>query len=52
MRLDLALSTTDPAVAQEQKASGWNVYQVIVPVYTLDEIFEEYVRTPIHFLQD
>lgn len=48
---ETGLSTLDPSVAEMEGAAGWPVIEKKVATQTLNEIFEQYVTGPIHFLK-
>lgn len=48
---ETGLSTLVPEVATLQKEKGWEVIEYKVKVQTLNEILEQYVTGPIHFLK-
>ncbi len=48
---DTGLSTVIPSIAASYQKSGMTVIQKIIPTLTLDQIFDEYVNSTIHFLK-
>ena len=48
---ETGLSTLDVEAAQKYRAAGWTVTEKKLPVLTLDQILEKYVKGPIHFLK-
>jgi FkbM family methyltransferase len=48
---DTGLSTIKKKIAQQQIEAGWAVQERKIPVRTLNQVLDEYVNGPIHFLK-
>lgn len=48
---ETGLSTLDVETAEKQRATGWTMIERKLPVLTLNQILEQYVSGPIHFLK-
>jgi len=48
---DTGLATSDPAIAEKHRQSGWQVHTLEIPVLPLSEICREHVPGEIHFLK-
>lgn len=48
---ETGLSTLDKETAEQHRQDGWEITERKISVLTLDQIFEEHVNGPIHFLK-
>lgn len=48
---DTGLATSQPAIAQKHRDSGWEVHTIDIPVLPLSDVCQEHVQGEIHFLK-